>query len=132
MTKRRLTFTATVLALIVGATPAVADAAQQNKLMGAPTFEVWTDQFHAVQLPLDKKLTRKDGKYRITVTVGSTRSPQVRFKRTHGSDYVYEARIPVKGFSVGKKYTLKVALPGQSTITRTVTLKEIPGERSPF
>lgn len=130
MIRKRLTITASLVALTAGATPALADAAPTapNKLMGAPTFQVATDQWHAVEVPFDKKLARKDGKYRVTITVSGKRAEKVRFLRTHGSDYVYEGRIATKGFTVGRKYTLKVAIPGQATITRTVKLKEIPNE----
>ncbi|HWT94608.1 MAG TPA: hypothetical protein VN238_16550 [Solirubrobacteraceae bacterium] len=126
MTSKRIALTAaSVLALSVAATPAAADAAaDQNKLMGSPSLRVLNANEIGVQIPLDLRVPRKNGRVQLTMTLSGKKVGHIGFSGTHGSDFLYAGSLSDAGFVVDRKYTLKIKVPGQAAIVRKVTLRE--------
>lgn len=125
MTSKRIALTAaSVLALSAAAPLASADAASAaNTLKGAPTLRVLDANEVGVQVPLDHRVARRDGRVALTMTLAGKKVRHIGFSGTHGSDVLYAGSLSSKGFIVDRKYTLTIEVAGQRAITRTVTLR---------
>jgi hypothetical protein len=119
MMRKPLTLTASLLAVAAMA-PAVAVA--DVDLAGAPTLRVADDQRVSVQIATDHKLAKKDGAVKARISVDGKRVTRLHATGRHGRDFVYAGAISRNGLEVGRKYTMRISIPGQDTIVRQVKL----------
>jgi hypothetical protein len=115
------TITAAVLA-VAALAPAAASAADV-RLAGAPTLRVLNDEVAGLQIAVDRKLARKaTGGVRVRIHVGGRLVRRVETSGRHGDDFLYAGSLTREGLKVGRKYTVRIELPGQRRIVRQVKL----------
>ena len=122
MTRKPLLLTASLLALAAAA-PAAAPAAQAE-LAGAPTLRVLNDEVAGVQIAVDRKLPRKAGSTaaRVRITVAGRAVRRIETSGRHGDDHLYAGSFVHRGLQVGRKYTVRIVLPGRKAIVRQAKL----------
>jgi hypothetical protein len=120
MSRKPLTITASVLA-VAALAPAAASAAGVQ-LAGAPTLRVVNAEVAGVQIAVDRKLPRKGSGVNVRITVDGRRVRRVETSGRHGDDFLYAGSLVRTGLEAGRKYTVRIALPGRKTIVRQVKL----------
>jgi hypothetical protein len=121
MLRKPLTIATTLMALTAAA-PAAASAADDVKLAGAPTLRVVNDEVVGLQIAVDRRLAGTSLSPRVRITVAGRRVRRVETSGRHGDDFLYAGSLVKGGLAVGRKYTVRIAIPGQAAITRKVKL----------
>ena len=123
MNRAPLLLTASLLALAAAA-PAAAPAAQAE-LAGAPTLRVLNDEVAGVQIAVDRKLPRRPGStaVRVRISVAGRDVRRIEPSGRHGDDHLYAGSFVRSGLQVGRRYTVRIVLPGRKAVVRQVRLQ---------
>ena len=115
MSTRHVLATALTLG-VLGAAPAAAGA--DAELAGAPALRVVDGNRVSLQIATDERLAVRDTR----AVVAGRRVGRLVLAGRHGRGYRYVGTLARGDLEVGRKYTLRLTLPGQATTVRQVKL----------
>jgi hypothetical protein len=108
--------------LTIAALAPAASLAADNELRGAPQLRVAGEQSLSVNFVVDDRLGSSGAKVTV-VGLGSAGAKAVKAAGKHGNDFKYRATVKTsKQFEVGRKYTVKLTIDGE-TVQRLAVLK---------
>ena len=111
-----------VIAAALTAATALPAAAGAADLAGAPALRVIDTEHARVQITVDDRLPRRSGDIDARITVAGNEVRRLRAAGRHGYDFKYAGVVSRDGLEVGRKYTMRISLPGERPITRQVKL----------
>ena len=114
---RLTTLTASLLTTAALAPAAVLAASGDTELRGAP--QLHQAGANAVQVSFTNDDKVRNGR---VVVAGHGTATKVKADGRHGDDFKYGGVLAKDGLEVGRKYTMRISLPGEETIVRKVKL----------
>lgn len=118
------TLTAVAAAAVAVLAPAAGHAADRtNALRGAPQMHVVNAEDVRVSFVTDKRITSRDPRV-VVADHGTAVEKRIVLAGRHGDDFRYVAKVRVRRpMTVGRTYTVRFAIAGESSIERKVLLR---------